>query len=306
MELDVQLVEQFEDSAVPLFDASPSQEPTNVLLPSAATLVVPEGMQEELVPSPVAVGGREKEEPKRVRKKRSGDSNLVALTSSGSISVPRNSLLQAKHRTKSPPKLERAGTIDRDLEDRFGKAKFAVLTTKSEHGDHFHWFRWPSLRQEWLDENHTVLRRDRKDRRANLMELYYDLIFVGKGLFICACLFLSLIGLMQAVIALIGHSLRLQSTFNGKFFVEFIALFHIWLETLYFLDRFDSGDGLSRLLVLFTMAGVVGMGLTGLAAQQTAQGAGSVVTGYAVSFIWARTAVELLYLTTLSIGSVRM
>ncbi len=119
------------------------------------------------------------------------------------------------------------------------------------------------------------------------MELYYDLIFV-------------------AVIAAIGHSLRLESTFSGRFFVEFIALFHIWLETLYYLDRFDSGDGLSRLLVLFTMGGVVGMGLTGLAAQQSATGEGPVMTGYALSFIWARTSIELLYLTAFSIRSARM
>lgn len=85
-----------------------------------------------------------------------------------------------------------------------------------------------------------MLRRDRKDRKANLMELYYDLIFV-------------------AVIGVLGHEVRYQATLAASFFVDFIALFHIWLETLFFLDRFDSGDGVSRLLTLLTMAGVVGM-----------------------------------------------
>lgn len=100
------------------------------------------------------------------------------------------------------------------------------------------------------------------------------------------------------MIGLLGHSIRYQATLSASFFVDFIALFHIWIETLFFLDRFDSGDGLSRVLVLLCMAGVVGMGVTGGGG---AGGPNSVSTTYAVSFIWARTAVELMYLTALPI-----
>jgi low temperature requirement protein LtrA len=183
--------------------------------------------------------------------------------------------------------LKRAHTIAGDLDARFGRGSFVIVTTEANHGDRFHWFRLPTLRQEWLDEDKKVLRRDRKDRKANLMELYYDLIFV-------------------AVIGLLGHSIRLQSTLTANFFIDFIALFHIWMETLYFLDRFDSGDGVSRVLILFTMAGVVGMGMTGLEAQQQTTQRNEVSVAYAVSFVWARTSIEVLYAMTLSLPNVRM
>jgi hypothetical protein len=211
--------------------------------------------------------------------------SMVPLTESGSVTVPRDALL-ASHLGSGPPTLKRAHTLSGDLDSRFGQGSHVIVTTEASDGNHFHWFRWPSLRQEWLDEERKVMRRDRKDRKANLMELYYDLIFV-------------------AVIGLLGHSIRLQSTLTANFFIDFIALFHIWIETLYFLDRFDSGDGLSRVLILCTMAGVVGMGMTGLAAQN-AGARNELSSGYVISFIFARTAIELLYATTLSIARVRM
>jgi hypothetical protein len=211
--------------------------------------------------------------------------SLVPLTESGSVTVPRDALL-ASHLGSGPPTLKRAHTLSGDLDSRFGQGSHVIVTTEASDGNHFHWFRWPSLRQEWLDEERKVMRRDRKDRKANLMELYYDLIFV-------------------AVIGLLGHSIRLQSTLTANFFIDFIALFHIWIETLMFLDRFDSGDGLSRVLILCTMAGVVGMGMTGLEAQNVGP-RNEVSSGYVVSFIFARTAIELLYATTISIARVRM
>ena len=167
------------------------------------------------------------------------------------------------------------------MTDRFGTSNFVVVTTKSQC-EKFHWLRKPRLRQEWLNAEHTILRRERSERKAQLMELYYDLIFV-------------------AVIATLGHSLRFEATLSVGFFVEYLALFLIWIETVFYLDRFDSDDGLSRVCILLVMTGVVGMGLTGGGAVSDF----NVEIGYALSFLWARTAVEFLYLTGFYIPKAR-
>jgi hypothetical protein len=194
------------------------------------------------------------------------DMSMVDLTQSGSVSVPRKGLNVDIQGLGS---FERNRAMERELEEKFGEADCIVVTTKA-HGDHFHWLRLPRLRQEWIDVDHTILRRDKQERKANLMELFYDLIFV-------------------AVISLLGHSIRLQATLSANFFIEFLALFYLWFESVMFLDLFDNEDGLSRILILLIMSGIVGMGISGFESQSI--GAPSVATGYAVSFIWARTSV---------------
>lgn len=54
--------------------------------------------------------------------------------------------------------------------DEFGEGNFVVITT-TRKGEHFHWYRKPYLRQEWLDEDRTILRREKDLRRAGFMEL---------------------------------------------------------------------------------------------------------------------------------------
>ncbi len=164
-----------------------------VPLPSPVREMVEE---EPLAPTPVASGHRVVPGRAPSRAPRPPKGSLVPLTESGSVTVPRDALLKSRLGPESgPPLLKRAHTLTGELDSRFGQSSFVIVTTEASHGDHFHWFRWPSLRQEWLDEDKKVLRRDRKDRKANLMELYYDLIFV-------------------AVIGLLGHSIRLQSALS--------------------------------------------------------------------------------------------
>ncbi len=195
---------------------------------------------------------------------------LVQLTSS--FCVPSADLLNID---QVPDNLEtRQGRPDHAME-----SDLKIVTTNPPEF-HFQWIGRPHLRQEWLDVNHKILRRDKYDRKASFMELYYDLIFVG-------------------VIALLGHSVRLQATLSVSFFVEFIACFHIWMETVFFLNRFDNEDGLSRILILLIMVGVVGMGIMG---QSTNFRNGF---GYAISFMWARTVIELMHLIALIIPTVR-
>ncbi len=56
------------------------------------------------------------------------EATMIPLTESG-FAVPRDHLV---HRNGSMPKLTRAATLTKELEDKFGRAGFIVVTTKSE------------------------------------------------------------------------------------------------------------------------------------------------------------------------------
>jgi low temperature requirement protein LtrA len=197
--------------------------------------------------------------------------NLVQLTET--FAVPSADLLNEENLPANLEAVEELTTIAK------GDPNLTIFTTEPPE-EEFRWLKHPHLRQEWLDSDHKILRRDKYVRRAGLMELYYDLIFV-------------------AVIAQVGHAIRFQSTLSVSFVLEFIALFHIWMETVFFLDRFDNDDGLNRILILLVMAGVVGMGIT-VESARSQDG-----FGYIIAFIWARSFIEVMHFVTVAIPAVQ-
>jgi hypothetical protein len=81
---------------------------------------------------------------------------------------------------------------------------------------------------------------------------------------------------------------------EGKWlnFVEMLMLLSLWYENAFFTSVVYSLEGLSQVFVFLQLIGVLGMGFFRLV---VTSGGGSVLTGFVVSFLWARFFQIVLY-----------
>ena len=80
----------------------------------------------------------------------------------------------------------RAHAISLELEERFGHDNRVTVLTWAPNEDNnvhfddsFRFWKTPRIRQEWLDLNHEILRRDDREHKTDYFELFCDLIFVA-------------------------------------------------------------------------------------------------------------------------------
>ncbi len=111
---------------------------------------------------------------------------------------------------------------------------------------------------------------------VTFVELFYDLVF--------AAVFSSF-----AVNIAFGWP-------GGKWlnFVEMLMLLALWWDNVTFMSTVYAQDGISNVLVFLQLIGVLGMAFF---RNVVTSGGGSVLTGFVVSFLWARFFQIVLYLT---------
>jgi hypothetical protein len=129
--------------------------------------------------------------------------------------------------------------IQEKLAQQFGHLEHGVdfVPAPDEYKDDERIIRRPRMRQR-IGPDGQLIRED-EERSTSFKELFYDLIFV-------------------VVIAHISHD-HLRYSPSWTFPILFISVFRTWQDTTHCLNKFDTGDAIFKIAIVFQMGCVVGM-----------------------------------------------
>jgi low temperature requirement protein LtrA len=118
------------------------------------------------------------------------------------------------------------------------------------------WWQRPVLRND--EANHI-------ERRANWMELFFDLVFV-------------------VAVAELAHGLSENQTWGGvlSFLLLFVPIFWVWNSHVYYTDRFETRDFSYRFFTFLLLVGVASLGF------HVHDGIGESSVGFALSYAYCR------------------